>query len=38
MSLKLEKEVESHGNRLSTVEREIVEVKKDLNDGLKRVD
>lgn len=36
--MNLEKEVAYHGNRLTTVERDIAEVKKDLNDGLARVD
>lgn len=36
--MNLEKEVTDHGNRLNTVERDIAEVKKDLNDGLARVD
>lgn len=36
--MNLEKEVVAHGNRLSTVERDIAEVRKDLNDGLARVD
>lgn len=38
MNLDLEKEVEAHGVRLDSVERELTEVKQSLNDGLARVD
>lgn len=34
----LEKEVKEHGSRLNDVERDISELKKDLSEGLTRVD
>lgn len=34
----LEKEVKDHGSRLNNVERDISELKKDLSEGLTRVD
>lgn len=34
----LEKEVADHGSRLNNVERDISELKKDLSEGLTRVD
>ncbi|WP_300562776.1 hypothetical protein [Companilactobacillus sp.] len=34
----LEKEVADHGERLNTVERDVMELKKDLSEGLARVD
>lgn len=34
----LEKEVKDHGSRLNDVERDISELKKDLSEGLTRVD
>lgn len=34
----LEKEVRDHGTRIEAVEKDVIELKQDLSDGLKRVD